>query len=61
MIPKVTHSYENADADGNRGIWIEYIECPNCGNDLYYEIGIENCPICNQELDWEVTDENIWD
>ncbi len=24
-------SYENSDADGNRGIWLDCWECPECG------------------------------
>jgi hypothetical protein len=26
--------YENSDADGNRGIWITYLICKNCGTDI---------------------------
>lgn len=28
---KISKSYENSDADGNRGIWMEWILCHNCG------------------------------
>ena len=28
--PIVDRSYENADADGNRGIWITWVRCVDC-------------------------------
>lgn len=27
-------TYEDADADGNRGRWIRWYECPECGADI---------------------------
>jgi uncharacterized Zn finger protein len=32
--PEITESYEQDDWDGNRGIWLTFIECENCGTDL---------------------------
>lgn len=29
--PKTHDSYEFADADGNRGIMVTWVECPKCG------------------------------
>jgi RNase P subunit RPR2 len=26
----VVRSYEDADADGRRGRWVTFVECPNC-------------------------------
>ena len=28
-------SYEFSDADGNRGIWVEWWGCPECGEEVY--------------------------
>ena len=28
---KITKSYEFSDADGNRGMWVTFIECRDCG------------------------------
>ncbi|MFA5560069.1 MAG: hypothetical protein WDA59_11565 [Methanofastidiosum sp.] len=34
--PKVSGaSYEFSDADGNRGIWVEFIQCVDCGFEYY--------------------------
>lgn len=41
-----------SDADGNRGIRIEWVECPNCGNELDGEYQSSRCPECKQLLDW---------
>lgn len=30
--PKVTRSYEQEDADGNKGVMITFLECPICEN-----------------------------
>ena len=30
---KEARSYEGADADGNRSIWVVVVECPKCGYD----------------------------
>lgn len=30
---KVIRSYENDDADGNRGEWLTWIECRKCGSE----------------------------
>jgi hypothetical protein len=61
--PKLIHSYENEDADGNRGIWVDYIQCPTCGCDLYNEDEcINRCPECNQLLDWDMPSEyDLWE
>ncbi len=32
--PKVQKVYENSDADGNRGIWVTYVECRDCGEEV---------------------------
>lgn len=32
--PEIIESYEQDDRDGNRGIDITFIECPECGEDL---------------------------
>ena len=61
--PKYSNSYENADADGNRGIWVSYIKCPNCGYDLSHEDAeVERCPECEQLLDWseQLKDDDVW-
>lgn len=55
--PKCTHSYEYADYEGKRGIWVDFVKCPNCGYDLYGEGEIERCPNCEQLLDWEADEE----
>ena len=31
--------YEFSDADGNRGIWVRYITCVDCGFEYYIETG----------------------
>ena len=31
--PKIIEELYGDDADGNRGIWITYEECPKCGSD----------------------------
>lgn len=29
-------SYEGADADGNRGVWVNWVTCPNCNEEYGY-------------------------
>lgn len=51
--PKKIHSYENDDADGNRGEWITFYLCPDCGNELSdEELDNEECS-CGQKLTME--------
>lgn len=59
--PRYNHSYEYADIDGNRGIWVDFIHCPNCGYDLCDEEEPERCPECEQLLDWGLPEEDYWE
>lgn len=59
--PRIKKSYENDDADGNRGEWIKFIFCPN--SNCHYEFSeedidneIDHCPDCNQLIDWGPTE-----
>lgn len=56
LRPKHIRSYEYSDADGNRGIWMEWDECPTCMTDVYFDE--ERCSECNQRLDWETPEED---
>lgn len=48
--PLIVKEKYGTDLDGNRGIWINWIECPNCGEEIIFTI--ENrCSSCNQLLD----------
>lgn len=51
--PKIERVYEYADADGNRGMWVTYITCPNCDYELEGEELGGACPDCGQLLDWD--------
>lgn len=59
LRPKHIHSYEFSDADGNRGIWLDWDECPNCSSDVHYDE--EYCCECGQNLDWEELEEDYWE
>ena len=59
--PKCTYSYEYADYEGNRGIWVNFVKCPNCGYDLYNEEEPERCPECEKLLDWGLPEEDYWE
>lgn len=34
VLPDVTWTLEGTDADGNRGEWMGWRECPQCGSDI---------------------------
>ena len=34
VYPIHERSYECSDADGNRGVWIDFYTCPICGEDV---------------------------
>lgn len=59
--PKSKEVYEYADADGNRGIWITYVRCPNCNYDLDDDEQEDTCPDCDQLLDWDDLEEPEFD
>ena len=47
---KTRYDNEFTDADGNRGMLVRHIECPNCESEMF--IQFEYCPECGQKLDW---------
>lgn len=50
--PKVSYDNEFTDADGNRGMCVRHIECPNCESELGYDT--DYCSSCGQRIEWEV-------
>jgi DNA-directed RNA polymerase subunit M/transcription elongation factor TFIIS len=50
--PKIYTENEFTDADGNRGIKITYVECPNCGTEIDEIRGLPRCIECGQMIDW---------
>jgi hypothetical protein len=55
-IPKSPHIHtenEFDDADGNRGIKVTYVECPNCGTEIDELNGLPRCIECGQVISWE--------
>lgn len=53
--PNVRYDNEFTDADGNRGMRVKYIECPNCESELGYDT--DYCSSCGQRIECEV--ENV--
>lgn len=50
--PKIVKERYGTDRDGNRGIWVKWYECPNCGAEIDFDYEEENrCSSCNQLLD----------
>jgi len=50
--PKISYGNEFTDADGNNGMKLRYVECPNCECEILAHF--DYCPECGQRLSWEV-------
>jgi hypothetical protein len=58
--PRHIHSYENDDADGNRGEWVDFYFCPECGAELdEQDFEHSRCQGCMQKL--ELDGDSEWD
>ena len=50
--PIVYTENEFTDADGNRGMKVTYIECPNCRTEIDELRGFPRCIECGQRIEW---------
>lgn len=50
--PVIHTENEFTDLDGNRGLKVTYVECPNCGAEIDELNGLPRCIECGQRIDW---------